>query len=126
MAEKSTGLQKAKFQLRDYPGLMDTPIGTFTATRAIELIHYEKGNDPVFRLEEEHHEDLDTVAYFHDEVIRELATRLAEARRDLESLRRAEVSPVPDTFILRPIRRDQWQFEIRKIERARFRFIEDE
>jgi hypothetical protein len=122
MAEKSTSLREAKFQLRDRPGLMDTPIGTLTATGA-EL----KRNDPTtLYFEGLHYEDLDTVTHFQDEVIRELATKLAEARRDLEALRGLKATPVPDTFILNPIRREQLRFKIRKIERAKFHFIEDE
>jgi len=123
MAEKSTSKQEARFQLRHHPGLRDMPIGTLTVTR--EMFPYEKRNDPMFPLGSERVEDLATFTHFQDEIIRELAIKLAEARRDLESLRRVELSRVPDTFILRPNRRDELQFEIRKIERARFSFIED-
>jgi hypothetical protein len=123
MAEKSASLQEAKFPLKDRPGLMDMPIGTLTVSGASDLlIGYEK---PI-ALHIGPDEDLDTATFLQDEVIRELATKLAEARRDLESLRRVEGAPVPTTFILNPIRHEQLRFQIQKIERAKFHFVEDE
>lgn len=125
MDEKSTSLEEER-------NFLETLIGTSTVTGVIDLTAYgRRGGFPnaaihLSNFGDLHYEDSDTLTHFQDQVIRELATKLAEARRDLESLRKVELLPIPDRLKLNPIHREQLRVEIRKVERARFQFREDE
>jgi uncharacterized coiled-coil protein SlyX len=118
MDEKSTSIEGEQ----DFIG---TRVGTSTASPMAYWNIFGMRTINLRDFGELQYEDSDTFAHFQDQVIRELATKLVEARKDLESLRKVELLSLPDKLILNPLNRQQSRIEIGKIAHAKFQFRED-